>query len=217
MDFDREKNVRKRGLTKGLYGDDYGVWMSNYLPIAEHAGIRLSGKLVLELCCGLGVTTIGLSRYARHVYSIDWDSIRVADAIKNLDLYNLGDRVTFLVGDCMNRDLLIKTQVDAVYIDPGWKLKDEKDWSVIAKRPAETEPPIPDAFQLVSTSVASDIIVRVPPGFTYDMMSEMDDCELESIYLNGRLVFKYAYYGTLKKLVGETTANIFLSRSRAIQ
>ncbi|MCX6375962.1 MAG: methyltransferase domain-containing protein [Armatimonadetes bacterium] len=69
---------------------------------------------VLDLACGIGGDTIGLAGRC-FVTAVDRDPVRVAMAQRNLEVYGLAERVTFICADVTE----IPLEADAAFLDPS--------------------------------------------------------------------------------------------------
>lgn len=76
------------------------------------------GKSVLDLCCGIGGTTIGFARSGKKVLAVDSNKKLLTFAMKNSRIYNVNDRIDFQVGDVNNFEY--PDNIDAAFIDPPW-------------------------------------------------------------------------------------------------
>ena len=79
--------IQTRGYNPNIAGDDLSLKIASYPATARHLAKRLEnqGKTVCELCCGIGISLIELSKSFDEVIGIDNDPSIVDDCRKNLE------------------------------------------------------------------------------------------------------------------------------------
>ena len=192
------------GAPGTLHGDPDGLFMANPAAAAGHVARRLAGRTVLELCCGIGATTVHLAAACRHVYAVDVHPQRLAHARRNLEARGLLERVTLLVGDALAPALLARCRADAAYADPDWSPAGSPKW-VHAADPAAMQPPADRLLELVTRHVTRDVVLRLPAAVPVSVPARWGPCEVESLAIGGRAVgFRHVYFGGLARTAGET-------------
>ena len=88
-----------------LAGDHEGLAMANYPRAATVLAGRFAGREVLELCCGIGATTVFLARVATHVVAVDIEAARLEYAEQNVRAWGVGDRVDFVEANALDPSL----------------------------------------------------------------------------------------------------------------
>ena len=76
------------------------------IRLTSHIAKRYVGRRVLETCTGGGFTTIALAREAQHVTTIEIEPDHQAQARQNVNSANLLDKVTFILGDALDENVL---------------------------------------------------------------------------------------------------------------
>ncbi|KAF8281272.1 putative PIMT protein [Trypanosoma cruzi] len=109
---------------------DDGVWMTQkgWCEVTPEAIACFSSELhkglekkscVLDLFCGCGGDTVQLARVYEKVVAVDIDPDAIEAAKKNVEVYGVGDRVSFYC--CDFRTLkLDNMEFDAVHCSPPW-------------------------------------------------------------------------------------------------
>ena len=180
-------------FSRPIKGDPDAVFMSVQEVAAEHVAKRLKNfESAVELCTAVGVMAIQLARYIPKVYGVDINSQRVEDAWTNARLYGV-DKVEFIVGDVLNETLLQSIKADVAVLDPDWSaMGTEKSSHTLDLD--KMQPSLRQMMILTRKHVTPNTVARVPKMFTLDTMSEFGPHVLESIYIDGRLKFKVAYF-----------------------
>lgn len=122
---------------------------------------------ILDLACGIGGDTIGLASRC-FVTAVDYDPVRILMAERNLQVYGLSDRVTFICADVTQ----IPLKADAAFLDPSRRSGGRR----IVKL-SQLNPPLEFIHRLVNT--IPNCAVKLSPA--------SDDSELEA--LNGEIEF----------------------------
>ena len=82
---------------------------------------RFKDKIVLETCTGGGFTTIALAESATKVITLEINGNNQNQAIHNVNKAGLTENVEFILGNCLNEELLLRiSKVDAAFLDPDW-------------------------------------------------------------------------------------------------
>src|SRR5690606_3989523 len=140
---------------------------------------------IVDLGAGAGADTLALARHAP-VLAVDRDSARLALLEANAAVRGVASRVEVLETDISRLDL--PPEVDAVWLDPsrrgsGGRVLDPARWS-----------PALDVALGIASSVAGGGI-KLAPGIDVELLTE--ECEVEFISLNGRLVEAVCWLGSL--------------------
>ncbi|KAH8609540.1 Methyltransferase small domain [Trypanosoma vivax] len=109
---------------------DEGIWMtkSGWYEVTPERIAQSSASLhkkllnkscVLDLFCGCGGDTVQLARVYEKVIAVDKDRNAIEAAKKNVEVYGVANRVSFVC--CDYRELQLKdVNIDAVHCSPPW-------------------------------------------------------------------------------------------------
>jgi SAM-dependent methyltransferase len=98
--------------------DDEARWSLTPEALALAIGRRADGAAVIDAGCGAGGNTIGFARAGCAVTAIESHAQRLAMARHNAELYGVGRRISFVVGDAAT--LTSQLSADLVFVDPPW-------------------------------------------------------------------------------------------------
>lgn len=202
--MDKEKIIKKFG--NNYYADDYSFIMGIDVRFADHLAQRFKDYIVMETCSGAGFTTILLAKYARHVYSVDIDEIRLEIAKKNAQIAGLQNKITFLNGDVTEtKTLELIPNVDSAFIDPDWAVSGENH--VFRFLNSNTNPPSDKLLELINTKTPNITLIQ-PPKIDKKEFEILLPHECEYLYLNNQHELYCLHFGKLTKLIGETKFEI---------
>jgi trimethylguanosine synthase len=206
------EGVRRR-FSRPLAGDPDGLYMMNYEVAARYLARRLSGLRVLELCCGVGASTLCLAAECPHVIAVDLNEGRLADAKRNAQAWGVADRIDFLHGDALDEVLLASSHVDVVVADPEFQ-PEGYDPSRHASDLRLTQPPTDALVRAVRTAVGESIALRLSRVADLDQVAEFGAIEVEAVTIDGTLRFYYAYFGSVAQTRGRTEVMLSTQRGR---
>lgn len=164
----------------------------------EAVGRHLAGRLsrfdsAVELCCAVGMAVIPLAEKMSKVVGVDISESRIADAKHNARLYGVEDKIRFIVGDVLDRELLKGVSAEVAVLDPDWSAAGSEK-SVHVNNIDETQPSMREMFTLTKECITPNIVIRVPKHFTFATLADFGNCRLESIVWGGKTRFKLAYF-----------------------
>jgi tRNA/tmRNA/rRNA uracil-C5-methylase (TrmA/RlmC/RlmD family) len=84
---------------------------------------RDSNQCILDGFCGAGGNTIQFAHYFDHVISCDIDFVKLQCAQHNSNIYNVENKISFLIQDFFNLHKSIdldKFKIDLVFLSPPW-------------------------------------------------------------------------------------------------
>lgn len=141
------------------------------------------GCRVLDLACGIGGDTIGLAKRCS-VTAADRDPVRIAMARRNLEVYGLADKVTFLCADVTE----IPLEADAAFLDPS-----RRDQGRRVVRLSDVSPSIDFIRRMVDA--IPDSAIKLSPGTDYaeleslggeiEFLSESGECKEALVWFGG--------------------------------
>ncbi len=163
--------------------------------ITQKIAQRFRNKNVLETCTGAGFTTISLAKVAEKVTTVEICSEHQDQAKVNVERCGLLHNVNFVLGDVLNTSLLNSLgKFDAAFLDP--------DWCVTGAnynykfRNSNMQPP---ADKLLHTilEITKNAALILPPQIPINELTEIDNCEIQKIYLEDEFVLYCLYFGDL--------------------
>ena len=200
-----DKELVKRKFGNYFFANELTYKMGIDIRFMEHFASRLKGYCVLETCSGGGFSTISLSKYAEHVYSFEIDKDRHLDSIKNSEIANTKDNITFINDSILNINKYnISNRINAAFIDPDWAVTGQKHTFKFIK--SNTNPPSDELFKQIY-EITKNIILIQPPFVPKDEYNSLPLHEFEYLYLNNNLELYCLYFGDAIKNIGETKFN----------
>ena len=173
--------------------------------VAEYRAERITGKIIADLCCGIGSQSIAFAKKFSKVYAIDKDSRKIECAKANAKAFGI-ENIEFICADVF-ADSTIKliSDADAIFCDPE-RAPEE------AERKLESIPFVELICRKYS-KITKNIAIELPPQLTPDKIdSRKYSCEKEYLSLKGKLNRLDIYFGELKKC--ETSAVILPENER---
>lgn len=202
--------LEKRGLKSDIAGDTLSLYISNNPRaatwLAEYIGD--SQKVVLELCCGVGVTLESLVQVFKLAIGVD-NNKEVLDACrKNLEKNNLFDRTKLILGDVRSTDLLKSLKADVVVYDiPYWY--PEKYPMYSPENKLGENPDLKELIENINKYIGGDIIIFAPREMGYEYFKDIvKECECLEIIIDGKHDRNYVFLGGLVRSIGSRQINI---------
>jgi 16S rRNA G966 N2-methylase RsmD len=207
------KHVGHR-FSRPMIGDADGLFMANYEVAARHLADRLRCHRVMELCCGIGATTVCLAETCDEVYGVDCDARRLEYARTNAAAWGVSDRVRFICGDALDETLLRSLpRPHVVFADPEWEPA-EHPLSEHARDPRQTQPPTDQLVAVVRSHVTENIVLRMPLETELEHLRPLGPCEVEQVNIDGQPKFSYLYYGAPARRPARTEMHLTNLRRR---
>ena len=182
---------------KGIQMDEESWWSVTPEKIGEHIAERCRCDVIVDAFCGVGSNGIQFAKTCERVIAIDIDPIKIKFAKINAKIYNVSDRIEFIVGDFFQIIPTLKA-VDVVFLSPPWggpKYLNATlfDLSYIPLGGSEI-------YEL-ARKVTPNVAYYVPRNVNVDQMVKLggpgSHVEIEQHFLNGKLKTMTAYYGEL--------------------
>jgi predicted RNA methylase len=134
------------------------------LAMAMAEGTR--GLTLVDACCGSGGNAIAFARAGARVTAIELDPVRLAEATHNARIYQVADRIEFVLGDALVE--LPRRRADLLFVDPPWGGDYEK------RATRRTDFPLLDALMQRPDVVAryAQLWLKLPGSFaTHELPS----------------------------------------------
>lgn len=184
----------KEKFSKNIEADEEIYYMSCPEAVAKHITNKLSKfNSCVELCCGVGVLSIQLAKKLKKVYAVDISNQRIKSAKKNAKLYEVSSKINFINGNVLNINLLKKLKSDVAILDPDWSSKGSEKFEHVASID-ETQPSLREMFFLTKKYITNNIVLRIPKAFSFDILKDFGNCEIENVIWNNEIKFKVAYF-----------------------
>jgi trimethylguanosine synthase len=187
-----------------IIGDKEGLLLTSYQSASEHTAKRILRKLgkvpVLELCCGVGGTTVFLAKYLPHIYAVDINPERIRAAKVNARTFGVEDKITFVVRDALDEGMLVqarKNGVQVVVSDVEWREDLGLSLSETTPDITKTIPSTPILFEKVSRLVTKNLAMHMAANSNKEQLRKLGVCEIEEMSYYGKVKFVNVYYGRL--------------------
>lgn len=189
---------------ENLEGDKDGLRVTNYKKVAEHVSQRLresmGDKPALDVCCGIGGTTLEMAKVFSNVHAVDIATKRINCARKNLERANLINKVTLHNEDIYSlrlNKILRRNQISLIHTDVEWTTSGiyGQDWAINL---SQTNPPMDKLFHFLKANYTDNICMRLPKTISEEKIRVLGKCEIEKIYKDDALKFTYSYFGKLR-------------------
>ena len=184
----------KQKFSKNIIADEDAYYMSCPEKVAEHLAKQLSQfKTAVELCTAVGITAIQLAKIMEKVIAVDKDDTRIVNAKKNAKLYAVENKIEFIAGNVLDKNLLKNLSAEIAVLDPDWSVTGmEKSAHVTTLD--NTQPSLRKMFELTKKYITPNIVIRIPNTFTFETLFALGPCKIENIIWGGKTKFKFAYY-----------------------
>ena len=194
--------IQTRGYNPNISGDELSLKIASYPATARYLADRLKdeGNVICELCCGVGVSLIELSKTFTRVIGVDNDPAVVESCNKNLE--NAGvTNYKVLCGDVSDRRLLGKIDADIVLYDiPYWSTHDGQ------VDPKKQNPDLRKLVADIQELITGKIVIYTPTHMTYEeVVAMLGPCEYMEVFTNGKHDRNFIFLGGLAKRVGKTS------------
>jgi len=204
--MDKERIYKKFG---GHYqADDMTYLMGIDIRFTDHLASRMKDRVVLETCTGGGFSTMSLAKYAKHVYTIEIDRLRMNDAKRNAEIAGVEKKITYINGDILSAegDRLLP-EINAAFLDPDWAVSGiEHNYRFIH---SNTRPPSDVLLKAILLKTHNITLVQ-PPLIHPDEFKSLPPHELESLYLDGRHELYCLHFGDLLNIHGSSEFRVVL-------
>lgn len=195
-----------------IIGDEEGLLLTSYQSASEHTAQRILEKLgqvpILEICCGVGGTTVFLAQYLPHVYAVDINPERIKAARINAKTFGVENRITFIKSDALDERMLTKvgrSGVGAVVSDVEWR--DDLRLSLSETTPdiTKTIPSTHVLFEKLNRLVTTNIVMHMAANSDRRQLRRLGKCEMEEMVYLGDVKFINVYFGKLMNKVGTSS------------
>ena len=200
-----------REAVKAKFGADYSAndrtfRMGIDMRLASHIADRFAGRVVLETCAGGGFTTIALARRAAHVFSVEIDPERLAQARQNAAIARLGENITFIRADVFDLEIeSLPGRIDAALVDPDWA--DGGVDHAYRFIDSTTLPPSDWILDYLADYTENISLVQ-PPFIDEHEFAHLLPHELERLHVSGNLELYCLHFGELARTIGTTDFRI---------
>jgi len=204
--IDKNKVYSKFG--QDYIANDTTFLMGIDIRFTDHLASRLKNRVVLETCTGGGFSTISLANYARHVYTVEIDSLRINDAKRNAQIAGVENKITFINNDVLSKEVSeLLPEIDAAFLDPDWAVSGiDHEYRF---RNSNTRPPSDTLLDAIF-SITRNVTLIQPPFIDPKEFEHLPPYECESLYLNGRHELFCLHFGDLVNVIGTSEYKVEL-------
>ena len=203
----RQAIIARRMYRKNIKGDAFNLSISSNLVVLGHLKKRLEGKgkVLAELCCGIGITLESLGNSFERLIGVDNDKKVLSYCARNLKDANLFQKTTLIQGDINDEKVFGKIKADIVIYDvPFWRPHMCLGKGNLIKR----NPPLKRVVAKIR-KISKNIVIFAPPDYDYKTIkNQVGKCEFQRIIINGTHDRNYVYLGDLVQKEGITEVNL---------
>jgi 16S rRNA G966 N2-methylase RsmD len=191
----------------GLYIADENTYkMGIDQRITKQIAKRFKNLTILETCTGAGFTTISLAKVAKKVITIEINQNTQKQAKQNIQIAGYSDKVDFILGDALDKNLLVNLKnIDAALLDPDWN---DIGFTPVYKFKNSNMKPPADILLNTVLNLTQNIVLILPPFVSENEFDDLNEYELQKIYLDDELALFCIYFGSLKNIIGISEMNI---------
>jgi len=102
-----------------LWMDLEGLRYATHEIVAEYRAKRVKPKSIADVSCGVGIQLIFFAKYAEKAYAIDIDERKLFYAMKNAEKYGVKDKIAFIHGDSLSKEVVEQVDADIIFSDPA--------------------------------------------------------------------------------------------------
>jgi len=186
--------------------------LTSYQSASEHTAKRILQKLgevpVLEICCGIGGTTVFLAQYLPRVYAVDINPERIRAAKMNAKTFGIENKITFIEGDVLDEKILVKARnegVKAIISDVEWRNDLTLPLTETTPDITKTVPSTPLLFEKLNKLVTENIVMHMAANSNREQLEKLGKCEIEKMIYLGGVKFINAYFGELVNRAGKSS------------
>ncbi|MDO8590248.1 MAG: class I SAM-dependent methyltransferase [bacterium] len=196
--------IQKRGYREDIAGDALSLYLSNNPTAAKWLGERIgnTNKILLELCCAVGVTLERLAPVFKGAIGVDIDKKVLEACRENLEKAGLLEKVKLVLGDVTDTDLLKSIAADIVIYDiPYWYPEKYPNYS--AEKRSLVNPDLAKLISDIKEFITNDIVIFAPKEMDYEYFKGvLGECECDEIFVNGKHGRNCIFLGSLIKKKG---------------
>lgn len=188
--WDRRYELFSR-FDEGIKTDEVGLYSVTPEAIALEQAKRMNCKTVIDGFAGIGGNAIAFARLYEKVYAIENDRNRLMMAKHNAKIYGVDKKIVFIHGDFFRE--IKKIEAEGIFLDPQWRLgPDYKNLKRFGLSDFE-----PDGNRIMEDVFGrfGKIALKTPKQFDLQELSKFGNFDMENNILNGRAIFKTAYFG----------------------
>ncbi|MCD6143830.1 methyltransferase [Thermococcus sp.] len=102
-----------------LWMDLEGLRYATHEIVADYRAKRVNPESIADVSCGIGIQLIFFAKYADRAYAIDIDEKKLFYAMKNAEKYRVKDKITFIHGDSLSKNVVDRIDADIIFSDPA--------------------------------------------------------------------------------------------------
>ncbi|KAF0384360.1 RNA cap guanine-N2 methyltransferase-domain-containing protein [Gigaspora rosea] len=182
---------------EGILMDEEGWYSVTPEDVAIHIAERCRCDIIIDAFCGVGGNAIQFAFTCHQVIAIDIDETKLMCAKHNAMIYGVADRIEFILGDYLK--LIPKLKADVVFLSPPWggpNYLSAKTFDIKTMIPMDGE-----KLYRESLKITNNIAYYLPRNVNIQQITNLagrgNTCEIQEVYINGKLKTMVAYYGEL--------------------
>lgn len=185
---------------KGIRLDEESWYSVTPENIAKKLAQRIKCDTIVDAFCGCGGNSIQFAKSGKRVIAIDIDEEKIKNAKHNAQIYNVQDKIEFIIGDFFH--LYEHLKADAVFLSPPWG---GVDYVKCLEYDIETQlkPVGADILLEKCRKISEDIAIFLPRNSNTKQIVKLagigKQVEIEKNFLDRRFVGITAFYGNLIK------------------
>ncbi|KAL7299990.1 trimethylguanosine synthase [Trichogramma pretiosum] len=181
---------------------DYESWFSvTPEKIARHIAERCKCKIIIDAFAGAGGNTINFAQTCDRVIAIDIDPKKIDLARNNAKIYGVEHKIEFLIGDFFELAPMLKA--DVVFLSPPWGGPSYINKSILNLENIMS-PYGGEKLLEQARKITKEIAYYLPKNINKQQLAIAagPNCkvEIESNYLDDKIIAKTAYYGNLLRV-----------------
>ncbi len=193
----RETIIERRNYRTNTNGDKFSLYISSWPVAINYLKKRIGdkNKILVELCCGVGITLENMGSAFKKIICVDNDKKILEECKKNLIDTNLLDKSILILGD-INDDLTLqKINADIVIYDiPYWNQHKEISNEDLRNK----NPDLKEIISKIRKFISKDIIIFASPHYDFQTIKEqLGNCEYQKVYINNKYDRNHIYLGSL--------------------
>jgi trimethylguanosine synthase len=182
---------------EGIRIDTEGWYSVTPEKIAEWIAVRMPHSTIVDAFCGVGGNAIQFALHGKSVIAIDLDPVRLECAKNNAEVYGVGDKITFILGDFFQ--IASTIQADAIFLSPPWG---GPEYLGLDTFDLDNHMPFSGTLLFeTARKISENICYFLPRNIGVEKLSlllrDQQICEVERMWLNDREKCVNVYFGDL--------------------
>ena len=160
--------------------------------VASYRAKRLRCNRIVDLCSGIGVQSLALSKTCNSVFAVEIDERKARYSQESFsDIKN----IEVICGDVLSDEAIEKVmeiKPDIIFCDPE-RLASEKERNIDSIKPDLKK------LILIYSEITANLCIEIPPQMDFEKLRELGKFEAEYLSLDNKLNRLNLYFGKLRK------------------